>query len=131
MHTVDVQSTERQQLIDVTREVDAAVRASGVLDGWALVFCPHTTAAVCVNEGADPDVPADVLDALGRLCPAAWTWRHAEGNADAHAKAVLVGESSLIPVSGGAPALGTWQSVFFCEFDGPRRRVLSVTVLGR
>jgi secondary thiamine-phosphate synthase enzyme len=118
-------------MVDVTRDVDAAVRASGVAEGWALVFCPHTTAAVCINENADPDVPRDMIDAFADLCPQAWTWRHVEGNSDAHAKAILVGESSLVPVTGGGMAMGTWQGIFFCEFDGPRRRQLTVTVVGR
>ena len=131
MYTMEVRTDRREQMVDVTRDVDVAVRESGVSDGWALVYSPHTTAAVCVNENADPDVPADVLDALSQLCPEVWSWRHTEGNADAHTKAVMVGESSTIPVSGGSLALGTWQGIFLCEFDGPRRRTLTVTVAGR
>lgn len=130
MATMDVTTHRREEFVDITRRVDDVVRESGVQDGWALVYCPHTTAALCVNENADPDVPADVIDALSRLCPLDLPWRHVEGNADAHSKAVLVGESVTIPVRGGALALGTWQGVFFCEFDGPRRRSALVSVLG-
>lgn len=130
MVALEVSTRMREELVDVTRIVDEAVQSSGVRDGWALVYCPHTTAAVCVNENADPDVPKDILDALAHLCPKDRAWRHCEGNSDAHAKAVLVGPSVVLPVSGGALALGTWQGVFFCEFDGPRRRNLTVSVMG-
>lgn len=130
MQTIEVATGSREELVDVTRQVDEAVRATGVTEGWALVYCPHTTAAVTVNESADPDVPRDILAALADLCPRSRGWRHAEGNADAHAKAVLVGPSVTLPVQGGSLVLGTWQGVFFCEFDGPRRRRLTVTVVG-
>jgi secondary thiamine-phosphate synthase enzyme len=128
METITVETSVREQFVDVTRDVGDVVRSSGVRDGWALVFCPHTTAGVCINESADPDVARDVLASLGGLCPRDASWRHAEGNADAHAKAVLVGPSQTIPVQGGSLVLGTWQGVFFCEFDGPRRRDLLVSV---
>jgi secondary thiamine-phosphate synthase enzyme len=127
---IDVRTSEREQLLDVTARVAETVAGSSVEDGMALVYCPHTTAAVCVNENADPDVVTDVVDALRGLCPANAGWLHREGNADAHAKAVLVGESATIPVVGGSLLLGPWQGIFFCEFDGPRSRELHVSVSG-
>ena len=130
MKTVEVRTDRREQMLDVTRSVAEAVAEAGVTDGWAMVFCPHTTAAVTVNENADPDVPADILEWLGGQCPRAAGWRHREGNGDAHVKAVLVGPSVTIPVAVGRLVLGTWQGVFFCEFDGPRSRSLQVTVVG-
>ena len=117
-------------MLDVTRKLAKAVSAQGVREGWATVYYPHTTAGVTVNENADPDVPADILGWLGAQCPCDDRWRHREGNADAHVKAVLVGPSVTIPIADGRLALGTWQGVFFCEFDGPRRRSLQVTVVG-
>lgn len=130
MQTIAVRSTTREEFVDITRDVDRAVQASGMREGWVLVYCPHTTAGVCVNENADPDVPADVIGALGRTFPVKGPWRHVEGNADAHTKAVLVGESVSVPVTGGSLALGTWQGIFFCEFDGPRHRSVLVSAMG-
>jgi secondary thiamine-phosphate synthase enzyme len=130
VETIDVRTDRREQMLDVTRPVAEAIADSGVTEGWALVSCPHTTAAVTVNENADPDVPADILQWLGGQCPRSAAWRHREGNADAHVKAVLVGPSVTIPVTDGRLVLGTWQGVFFCEFDGPRSRSLQVTVVG-
>jgi secondary thiamine-phosphate synthase enzyme len=99
-----------------------------VSEGWAVVFVPHTTAAVTINEAADPDVMADVLASLDRLAPWQGPYRHAEGNSAAHLKSIMVGSSVRVPVSGGQLALGTWQGVFFMEFDGPRRRMARVAV---
>jgi secondary thiamine-phosphate synthase enzyme len=127
---VDVRTDRREQMLDVTRLVADTVAEAGVSGGWAMVFCPHTTAGLTVNENADPDVPEDILQWLGGQCPRAGGWRHREGNADAHVKAVLVGSSVTIPVADGGLVLGTWQGVFFCEFDGPRSRSLQVTVVG-
>jgi len=131
MKTISLQTPRREAWIDVTGEIERVVGESGVREGMCLVFCPHTTAAVTVNENADPDVPADVRDALARLIPAGAKFRHAEGNSDAHAKSSLVGCSCLLPVSAGRLVLGRWQAVFFCEFDGPRTRQVWVQVLGR
>lgn len=128
MDDVVIRTTRREELVDVTRHVEAAVAKAGVRDGIALVWVPHTTAAVTVNEGADPAVGRDLLAALARLVPASGPWEHREGNSDAHVKAMLVGSSVAIPVHDGRLALGTWQAVFFCEFDGPRQRRLHVTV---
>jgi len=125
-----VRTTERCQFVDITAEVRRAVRASGVRDGLGLVWCPHTTAGITVNENADPDVPADVQMGLGRVVDARWPFRHGEGNSDAHLKSTLVGCEKTIAVRGGDLRLGTWQAIWFCEFDGPRTRRVEVTVLG-
>lgn len=115
-------------MVDITRDVAGVVAGSGVVSGYALVYCPHTTAGLTINECADPDVRADILAGLGRLVPRGGGWRHAEGNADAHIKASLMGASVRVPVRRGALALGTWQGIFFCEFDGPRHRSVDVTI---
>jgi secondary thiamine-phosphate synthase enzyme len=116
-------------MIDITPLVQEAVGRFGVEDGLCQVFCPHTTAGIVVNEGADPEVQADLLNALGRLAPAEGSYAHREGNADAHIQAVLAGPGVLLPVDEGRLALGTWQKVFFCEFDGPRRREVWLQLL--
>ncbi len=126
---LDVHTRERQEFVDVTREVARAVEESGKKDGVVVVFCPHTTAGVTINEHADPDVAEDILGWLGRTCPRGGDWRHCEGNSDGHVKATLVGSSVTVPVSSGRMQLGTWQGIFFCEFDGPRSRKLEVRVL--
>jgi secondary thiamine-phosphate synthase enzyme len=125
-----VRTTERCQLVNITSEVRRAVRDSGIRDGLCLVWCPHTTAGITVNENADPDVPADLLMGLARVVDARWPFRHGEGNSDAHLKSSLVGCERTIGVRGGELRLGTWQGIWFCEFDGPRTRRVEVTVLG-
>jgi secondary thiamine-phosphate synthase enzyme len=128
METLRVKTDRRTQLVDVTREVERAVAASGVASGVCYVYLPHTTAAVMINEHADPDVATDLEGVFDRLVPHKGPYRHSEGNSDSHAKAVMVGASQLILVEGGKLALGTWQGVFFCEFDGPRERKMWVKV---
>ncbi len=128
---IDLHTDRRETLSDITPQVAQAVAESGVTEGWAQVYCPHTTAGVTVNEHADPDVARDIVDGLARLVPAGAAWRHVEGNADAHVKATLVGPSVTVPVENGRLVLGTWQGVFFCEFDGPRSRHVLITVMGR
>jgi secondary thiamine-phosphate synthase enzyme len=125
----DVRTTSREELVDVTRIVAGAVADAGVSAGIAVVSSPHTTAGILVNENADPDVPRDLIAGLGRIAPEVAGWRHAEGNSDAHLKTALVGTSVTLPIEGGRLVLGTWQSVYFAEFDGPRSRHLHVTVL--
>lgn len=125
----EVRTSCREELVDITREVAAAVAASGVTHGAVLVFCPHTTAAVTINENADPDVRRDLVDGLARIAPEGAGWRHAEGNSDGHLKTSLVGPSVMIPVSEGRLSTGMWQGIFLCEFDGPRSRRIEVTVL--
>jgi secondary thiamine-phosphate synthase enzyme len=126
-----VATARRMELVEVSDRLQALVASSGVSDGLCLVYCPHTTAGVTVNEHADPAVAADLLTLLRRAVPEGVSGlRHAEGNSDSHALASLVGSSVTLTVAGGRLALGRWQGVFFCEFDGPRERRLWVTVLG-
>lgn len=122
MNTLSVRTTARTQMIDITRTLQDVVQERGMQDGLCVVFIPHTTAAVTINENADPDVILDVLAATGKLVPADGSYRHREGNSDAHIKASLFGASETVIIEGGRLVLGTWQSVFFCEFDGPRTR---------
>jgi secondary thiamine-phosphate synthase enzyme len=131
MKTIGVRTKRRNELIDITGEVRRAVEESGVRNGLCHVFVPHTTAAVTINEKADPDVARDIEGTLQRLVPPDAGYRHAEGNSDAHAKSTLVGASEFLVVREGSPVLGTWQAVFFCEFDGPRSRSCHIEVTGR
>lgn len=130
MKTIAVETRSRREFREITDEVNAAVREAGVEEGIALVWCPHTTAGITVNENADPDVVTDFLAHTGKLVPKDGGFRHGEGNSDAHILSTLTGPGQTIPVSGGKLALGTWQGVFFCEYDGPRRRRVTVTVIG-
>jgi secondary thiamine-phosphate synthase enzyme len=127
MWTFEVETQRRVSFVDITRDVAALVRDAG--DGAAMVFVPHTTAGVTINEDADPSVRADLAMALERLVPHDLPFTHLEGNSDAHVKASLMGSSVLVPVRGGALQLGTWQGIYFAEFDGPRRRRVLVTFL--
>jgi secondary thiamine-phosphate synthase enzyme len=129
MQRFGVKSTRREEMIDITSQVQEAVTATGVSSGVVILHVPHTPAAVTVNENADPSVQSDMLSHLGRLIPQDAAFRHAEGNSDAHLKASLVGNSETLLVSDGSLALGTWQGVYFCEFDGPRQRDVYVQVL--
>jgi len=124
-----VRTTKREEFVDITREVADFVTLIGVEDGAVLVFCPHTTAAITINEDADPDVCRDLVDGLARMAPCDAGWRHAEGNSDAHLKASLVGQSALVPVETARMVLGTWQGIYLAEFDGPRTRTVDVTLL--
>jgi secondary thiamine-phosphate synthase enzyme len=129
MQTLAVRTERRTELVDVTTPVQKVVASSGVTTGICYLYVPHTTAAITINECADPDVARDVEGALDRLIPATGPYRHREGNSDSHVKAVLVGPSQMLFVESGKLALGRWQGVFFCEFDGPRERRLQVKVV--
>ena len=129
MVTVKLKTKRRTQLVDVTAEVAKAVTASGVQTGVCYVYVPHTTAAVTINEHADPDVATDLEGVFDRLVPHDGPYRHSEGNSDSHAKAVIVGASQTIFVEAGGLVLGRWQGIFFCEFDGPRERRMHVKVV--
>lgn len=128
MEVFEVSSTGRVEFIDITERVRSVVRSAGAKTGICVVYVPHTTAAVTVNESYDPDVASDIIATLGRLIPHKGPYRHGEGNSDAHVKASLVGSSETIPIADGKLDLGTWQGIFFAEFDGPRRRRVRVTV---
>jgi secondary thiamine-phosphate synthase enzyme len=128
MKTLVVTSSQREEFIDVTPLIETAVAESGVTEGVAVCFVPHTTAGITVNEAADPDVRHDLLNKLAREIPRVDGYRHAEGNSDAHLKASLMGCSLQLLVQAGRPVLGRWQGVYFCEFDGPRSRQLVVKV---
>ncbi len=117
-----VKSGSRTQLIDITSDVQAALREAGVRDGLCMIYVPHTTAAVTINENADPTVKSDILKILNQVIPFEANYGHMEGNSAAHIKSTLVGASELVAVRNGKLQLGTWQGIFFCEFDGPRRR---------
>ncbi len=125
--SLEVATHAAQELVEITGAVRDALREAGAKDGIVLVYVPHTTAGVTIQENADPDVKGDFLLALENAVPARaarGSYRHAEGNSDAHVKASLVGSSATVIVQDGAPVLGTWQGVFLCEFDGPRRRTV-------
>ncbi|HEY3086348.1 MAG TPA: secondary thiamine-phosphate synthase enzyme YjbQ [Candidatus Dormibacteraeota bacterium] len=127
--TFEVKTRRRAQLVDITQRVAEAVERAQVADGLCLVFVPHTTAGVTINEGADPDVANDIESHLGELVPKEAAFEHAEGNSDSHIKTVLVGPSCSAPVRDGQLALGQWQAIFLCEWDGPRTRRVEVNVL--
>lgn len=114
--------------MDITSEIARIVKESGVKTGMVMVFSPHTTAGLTINEAADPDVKADILSALSKMVPDG-PFRHAEGNSAAHIKASLMGSSVMMAINDGRPVLGTWQGVFFCEFDGPRNRTVYVNIM--
>ena len=129
MEICTIQSKNRESFIDITSQVQECVAASGMRTGLCVVHVPHTTAAVTVNEGADPSVPSDILAYLAERVPHQGSYRHMEGNSDAHIKSTLVGVSQVLPVEDGRVVLGTWQSIFFCEFDGPRNRRFHVQLV--
>jgi len=131
MNTIEIRTRTREEFVDLTAELDRLAAASGISSGICVVAVPHTTAGVTVNENADPDVRADMAATLRRLVPDSLSYAHAEGNSPAHVKAALVGSSVTLIVEGGRLRLGTWQGVFFCEFDGPRTRKAWVQVVGK
>ena len=129
MKTFDVSTDSRDQMIDITREVQRLVADSGVTAGHVIVYVPHTTAGVTINENADPDVAHDLLAQLDKMVP--WRqpfYQHAEGNSASHVKASMMGSSVTVLIDGGRLVLGRWQGIYFCEFDGPRPRKVHVSV---
>lgn len=129
MHSLQVRTTVREAMVDITPQLQALLEADGALSGIMTVYTPHTTTGLTINEGADPDVCRDILAHLRKLVPQDPGFRHAEGNSDAHIKAAIFGSSVQILIDDGRLLLGTWQRVFLGEFDGPRTRTLWVTVL--
>jgi len=127
-----VSTGKRNDLIDITGKVEKAVADAGVSEGTVLIFCPHTTAAITINENADPDVVHDILLTLSALIPQDRAgYLHSEGNSDAHVKSSLVGCSETVIITGGRLLLGTWQGIYFCEFDGSRKRTVNVQITGQ
>ena len=124
-----VKTSARTEIKDITAEINRLIQRAGVESGLCCLYVPHTTAGILVNESADPDVAVDIGNALDRLVPRDAGYRHYEGNADSHVKSSLVGVSETIPIESGRLALGRWQGVFFCEFDGPRQRQVKVKIL--
>ncbi len=129
LQMLTVKTTRRCQLLDVTDQVSGIVKKHGAQDAAALIYVPHTTAGVLINENADPSVAADIQQYLTELVPQSPGFRHSEGNSDAHIKASIIGTSVLIPIQSGTLALGTWQGIYFAEFDGPRQRKLYVQII--
>ncbi len=123
---LQVKTQVHTQLLDITREVQALVSKAGIQEGSVLLFVPHTTAAVTINENADPDVARDMVQGLNKLVPLNDNYRHLEGNSAAHIKSSLVGASEQLLIRNGQLLLGTWQGIYFCEFDGPRSRKLYI-----
>lgn len=130
MESFQVKSNKRVDFIDITSQVRKSIKNSGITDGIALVYVTHTTAGVTINESADPAVAQDIISKLGEMVPLQGNYKHMEGNSDAHIKSSLVGSSVNLIISDAAPVLGTWQGVFFCEFDGPRTRKVVVKAIG-
>jgi len=126
---INVKTNARTQMIDITSQVHACVKASGVKDGLVHIFSMHTTAAVTINENADPAVEADILNTINKVIPWNDHFKHREGNSAAHIKVSLFGPSEIIALENGALVLGTWQGIYFCEFDGPRNRRVNIKII--
>ena len=126
---ISVKTKSRNEFINITSEVQNAVDKSGIKDGVCHIFVPHTTAGITINEAADPDVVADIQQELNKIAPAGSHYRHTEGNADAHIKASIIGSSLTVFIENSKLKLGTWQGIFFCEFDGPRNRKVWVKIM--
>ena len=129
VYNLEIDTHTRQEMVDITRQVEEIVEKSGVKSGVCILYVPHTTAAITVNENYDPTVKEDILTTLRRLVPENYPYRHTEGNADAHIKAAIVGSSRVLFIENGGLVFGTWQGIFFMEFDGPRRRRVYVKIM--
>jgi secondary thiamine-phosphate synthase enzyme len=126
----EIKTARPDEFVNITGIVRLEVEKSGIRDGIAVVFIPHTTAGVTINENADPDVVYDILSGLGKVFPENGGYRHTEGNSHAHIKASLMGSSCTVPIENGILMLGTWQGIYFCEFDGPRIRKIQIRIMG-
>ena len=129
MQGIHLQTNSRIEMINITASVQAVIDSEKISNGLCIIFSPHTTAAITINENADPDVPRDILAALDKAVPLSANYRHAEGNSAAHVKSSLVGASEMVIIENGLLVLGTWQSIFFCEFDGPRTRKVLISII--
>ena len=127
--TITVKTGSKTELIDITRHIEEAIRSEGVDEGVCMLFVPHTTAAITINESADPSVKSDILMVLNKIVPWKEAYGHLEGNSPAHIKSSIIGPSEIIAVESSRLKLGTWQGVFFCEFDGPRSRKVHIRLL--
>ena len=128
LKTISVKTSAQTEMVDVTSQVQSELSKSGIEEGRLTLYVPHTTAAITINEGADPAVKADILMVLNQMVPWKANYKHMEGNSPAHVKTSLVGSAETVIVSGGRVVLGTWQRIFFCEFDGPRNRKLHLQI---
>ena len=126
---LSVKTSSRTELIDITSKIAQLVKESAVVEGLCMLYVPHTTGAVTINESADPSVRGDILMVLNQIIPWDADYKHMEGNSPAHVKSTLVGASELVAIENGALMLGTWQGIFFCEFDGPRTRKVRVRII--
>ncbi len=129
MKTISVKTNSQTEMIDITSEVQSALQAESFSDGICMLYVPHTTAAVTINESADPSVRRDILMVLNQMVPWKADYRHMEGNSPAHVKTSLIGSSEFVSVESGRMVLGTWQGIFFCEFDGPRTRKMHIKLI--
>lgn len=129
MEQFNVKSTDRTGIIDITQQIQSIISNSGIKNGVCYIFIPHTTACVTINENADPDVKTDMLMEINKIIPFSDSYKHMEGNSAAHIKASILGNSETVFIQNGRLQLGTWQGVFFCEFDGPRNRKVWVNLL--
>ncbi len=129
MYSLEVSTGDRTQLVDITNQIEKLVSQSGVKEGTCLLYVPHTTAGLTINENADPTVPADIIMGINKLIPFDDNYKHIEGNSAAHIKSSIIGVSLTIFVTGGKLFLGTWQGIYFCEFDGPRRRKVLIKII--
>lgn len=129
MNAIEINTTKRQEFVDITPRVEKIVNDSKVKDGLCVIFCPHTTAGLTINENADPSVKKDILNHLEKLVPQDKNYSHSEGNSDAHIKSSLLGSSLNILIENNSLVLGTWQGVYFCEFDGPRQRNIYINII--
>lgn len=127
--TVEINTKSRIELVDITSKIEDMVRKSGIKSGVCYIFVPHTTAGITINENADPSVVADILMKLSKLIPARNNYSHVEGNSDAHIKSTIIGSSVTVFIENNELLLGTWQGIYFCEFDGPRRRKAFVKII--
>jgi secondary thiamine-phosphate synthase enzyme len=125
---LSVQTRSKTEFVDITSQIQAKIKDAGIEDGCCMVYVPHTTAAVTINESADPSVANDILKTLNRIVPWEAAYTHLEGNSPAHVKSTLVGTSEMVAVENGRLVLGTWQGLFFCEFDGPRTRTVKLKI---
>jgi secondary thiamine-phosphate synthase enzyme len=126
MKTITVKTSAQTELIDITKEIQTAIKAENFMDGICMLYVPHTTAGITINESADPSVRRDILMVLNQMVPWKANYRHMEGNSPAHVKSSLIGASEVVAVEDGTMVLGTWQGIFYCEFDGPRTRKLHI-----